>query len=71
MLKMENDANEDVEMASVTPFSNWERLNPNDNPSDRFNCFIATAAGLLELKSVKDFVITPNMSEFVKSMLCV
>jgi hypothetical protein len=61
------DVNEDQEMISVTPYSNWELLNPNDNPSDRFNCFIATAAGLLGLQSVKKFHVNSNLSEFVKS----
>jgi hypothetical protein len=48
---MENNTN-DVDMPSVTPYSNWEFLSPNDNPEDRCNCFIATAAGLMGLNSV-------------------
>jgi hypothetical protein len=55
-------------MISVTSYSNWERLNTNDNPSDRFNCFINTAAGLLGLGSVREFQVRPNLSEYVRSM---
>lgn len=61
--------NEDKEMISVTPFSNWEGLEPNDNPSDRFNCFMVTAAGLLELKSIANSYLNPKLSEYAKSEL--
>jgi hypothetical protein len=62
-----NGQNEDKEMISVTPFSNWEGLEPNDNPSDRFSCFMVTAAGLLESKSVANFYLNPKLSEYAKS----
>jgi len=64
---MENNTN-DVDMPSVTPYSNWELLNSNDNPNDRFNCFIMTAVGLLGFNSVRAFEEEPNTAEYVKSM---
>jgi len=51
-------------MASVTPYSNWELLNPNDNPNDRYNCVFATVAGLLGLKLIKELKNEPNLSQF-------
>ena len=61
---------DDVELPTVsnTPRSNWERLDPNDNPSNRFNCFITTAAGLLGLNSVKDFKTKTSYSPYMKGI---
>ncbi len=64
---MENNAIEDVVMDSVTPYSNWELLNSNDNPNDRFNCFIMTAVGLLGFGSVRAFEENLNTTQYVIS----
>jgi hypothetical protein len=65
--KVCNEQNEDIEM-SETSRSNWEYLRLNDDPDDRFNCFICTAAGLLSFHSVKEFSKIPNLSDFVRSL---
>jgi hypothetical protein len=67
----ESESSADVVMDSVTPYSNWEQLDLNDNPSERFNCFITTAAGLLELDSVRKFEIKPYMTEYVRGIVSI
>lgn len=59
------------EMKTITSYSNWELLHINDNPNDGFNCYLLTAAGLLEYRSVTEFakVVWDKLSDPVKSKI--
>jgi hypothetical protein len=60
----------DEEMDVDTSTSHWGLLNPNDNPNDRYNCFITTASGLLGKDTVKGYAIpaNSNYSQYIRGI---